>query len=52
MGGGSMNVANILKYFVKKKIVKASKKKIVELSNKVGSDIVLGLEKKKLNTIQ
>ena len=41
-----MNAANILKYFVKKKIVKTSNKKVIELSNKVGSDIALGLEKK------
>jgi len=46
MGGGSMNAANILKYFIKKKIVKTSNKKVVELSNKIGSDIALGLEKK------
>ena len=41
-----MNAANILKYFIKKKIVKISEKKVFELSNKVGSDVVLGLEKK------
>tara|TARA_Y100000590_G_scaffold387307_1_gene460712 strand:- start:18 stop:866 length:849 start_codon:yes stop_codon:yes gene_type:complete len=46
MGGGSMNAANILKYFIKKKIVKISEKKVFELSNKVGSDVALGLEKK------
>tara|TARA_B100001123_G_C15021883_1_gene911816 strand:- start:51 stop:899 length:849 start_codon:yes stop_codon:yes gene_type:complete len=46
MGGGSMNAASILKYLVKKKIVNISKKKIIEIAYKVGSDVVLGLEKK------
>tara|TARA_Y100000590_G_C15532414_1_gene943708 strand:- start:26 stop:874 length:849 start_codon:yes stop_codon:yes gene_type:complete len=46
MGGGSMNAASILKYFITKKILKISKKKVINLSNKVGSDVILGLEKK------
>ena len=43
LGGGSMNAANILKYFVKKKIIKISKKGLEEISNLIGSDVVLGL---------
>ena len=46
MGGGSMNAANILSYFVKKKIISISKKKIFELANEIGSDVPLGLERK------
>ena len=46
MGGGSMNAASVLKYFIKKKIINISNKKIQELAYKVGSDVILGLEKK------
>jgi len=46
MGGGSMNAACILKYFMKKKIVKITAKKANELAYKIGFDVVLGLEKK------
>ena len=46
MGGGSMNAASILKYLMKKKIVNISANKAKELANKVGSDVILGLEKK------
>jgi len=43
LGGGSMNAANILKYLIKKKIVKTSKKEILKISRLIGSDVVLGL---------
>jgi len=43
LGGGSMNAANILKYFVNKKIIRISKKGLEEISNLIGSDVVLGL---------
>ena len=46
MGGGSMNAASILKYFIKKKIIKISNKKVNKLAYEVGSDVILGLEKK------
>ena len=46
MGGGSMNAASVLKYLIKKKIIKISNKKALELAYKVGSDVVLGLERK------
>tara|TARA_B100001996_G_scaffold377854_1_gene361108 strand:+ start:2736 stop:3584 length:849 start_codon:yes stop_codon:yes gene_type:complete len=46
MGGGSMNASCILKHLIKKKIVNLPYKKIRELVNKIGSDVVLGLEKK------
>ena len=44
LGGGSMNAAYILKYFLKKKIIKISNKKTFEILRNVGSDVVLGLE--------
>ena len=46
MGGGSMNAASILSYFMKKRILNISNKKAKDLPYKVGSDVVLGLEKK------
>tara|TARA_A100000164_G_scaffold75738_1_gene63802 strand:- start:29 stop:874 length:846 start_codon:yes stop_codon:yes gene_type:complete len=44
LGGGSMNAANILNYFVKKKIIKVNKKKILLISRLIGSDVILGLK--------
>jgi len=46
MGGGSMNAASVLKYLIQKKIIKISNKKALEVAYKVGSDVVLGLERK------
>ena len=46
MGGGSMNAASILKYFLKKKIIKLNRKRINKIANQIGSDVILGLEKK------
>ena len=43
LGGGSMNAANILKYFIKKKIVSINKKEILKICNLVGSDVMIGL---------
>ena len=43
LGGGSMNAANILKYFVKKRIIKIPKKEIILISKLIGSDVILGL---------
>jgi len=43
LGGGSMNAASILKYFIKKKMIKAKKKEIIEIARLVGSDVILGL---------
>ena len=49
LGGGSMNAANLLRYFLKKKIIKISKKSLIEVSKLIGSDVILGL--KPVNTI-
>jgi len=46
LGGGSMNAANILRYFIKKKIIKIKKKEINEISKLIGSDVILGLNSK------
>jgi len=43
LGGGSMNAANILRYFIEKKIIKVSKKELITISKLVGSDVILGL---------
>ncbi len=43
LGGGSMNAANILKFLIKKLNIKINKKKILEIANFVGSDVVLGV---------
>ena len=48
MGGGSMNASCILKYLLKKKIIKMSNKNIIKISNFVGSDVILGLYSKNL----
>ena len=46
MGGGSMNVANILIFLIKKKFLKLSHKELNKTRYRIGSDVVLGLNKK------
>ena len=48
LGGGSMNAANILNYFIKKGLINPKKKEIAEISNSVGSDVILGHYSKNL----
>ena len=48
LGGGSMNAASIINFFVNKKLIMLNKKEIIELSNSIGSDVMLGLHSKKL----
>ena len=43
LGGGSMNAATILNFFIKKKIIKVTKIKIEKLCNSIGSDVILGI---------
>ena len=43
LGGGSMNAANILNYFLKKKIIKIKNKDIINITSLIGSDVVLGI---------
>ena len=42
LGGGSMNAASILKYFLSKKKNSTLNKNILKLSEKVGSDVKFG----------
>ena len=46
LGGGSLNAAFILNFFLKKKIIKLSKKEIFSICSQIGSDVFLGLERK------
>ena len=48
LGGGSMNAATILKFFIKKNLIKVSKKEIKELTGLIGSDVILGMYSKNL----
>ncbi len=48
LGGGSMNAANVLNFFVKKKLIKTNKKEIIKISNSIGSDVILGIYSKNL----
>ena len=43
LGGGSMNAANVLKFLVKKKIIKVSNKELFKICNEIGSDVILGM---------
>ncbi len=49
MGGGSMNAASLINYFIKKRIFKLGKKELINLANLVGSDVILGVSPK--NTV-
>ena len=46
LGGGSMNAASILNFFIKKKIIKINKKETIAISKLIGSDVILGLNPK------
>ena len=48
LGGGSMNAASVLKFLLKNKLIKLSKNEILNISNRVGSDVFLGLDRKNL----
>ena len=43
LGGGSMNAASILRYFIKKKIIIINKHQLNEVCSSIGSDVILGL---------
>jgi 4-diphosphocytidyl-2-C-methyl-D-erythritol kinase len=44
MGGGSMNAASLLNFFIKKKIIKIKKDELKKISNEIGSDVILGIK--------
>ena len=43
LGGGSMNAAFLLSYFLKRKIIKLPKKEIFNICKQIGSDVFIGL---------
>ena len=49
MGGGSMNAASLINFFIIQKILKIDKNELRKLGNKIGSDVILGI--KPTNTI-
>ena len=44
MGGGSMNAASLINFFINKKIIKIKKKELIKLTSKIGSDVILGIK--------
>ena len=46
MGGGSMNASTIIRYFKNKNIIRLTDDEINKMANLIGSDVILGLEKK------
>jgi len=48
MGGGSMNASSVLRYFVNKNKLLLNTSQILQITNKIGSDVMLGIEKKNL----
>ena len=43
LGGGSMNAANILKFFFEKRLININHQELTTISNLIGSDVILGL---------
>ncbi|MDB9811081.1 4-(cytidine 5'-diphospho)-2-C-methyl-D-erythritol kinase [Candidatus Pelagibacter sp.] len=43
MGGGSMNAASLINFFIQKRILKLKKGEIVKLANQIGTDVLLGI---------
>ena len=46
LGGGSMNAATILKFLIEKKFIRINKKKILQITKLIGSDVILGINPK------
>jgi len=46
LGGGSMNASAIIRFFIFKKNLNFSKKKLIKLTKQVGSDVQLGINNK------
>ena len=44
LGGGSMNAASLIRYFLSKKNMINDKNKLIKLSKKIGSDVNFGLK--------
>ena len=46
MGGGSMNASSLLRFFINNKKLKLNSKEIINISSKIGSDVLVGMQKK------
>ena len=44
MGGGSMNAASLINFFINQKILKITKNELKKLTNQIGSDVILGIK--------
>ena len=44
LGGGSMNAASLINFFIKRKILRLSKNELIKLTSKIGSDVILGVK--------
>ena len=49
MGGGSMNAASLINFFITKKILRIKNNELKKLTSQIGSDVILGM--KPVNTI-
>ena len=44
MGGGSMNAASLINFFINHKILKIKKSEIKNITSQIGSDVILGIK--------
>ena len=44
MGGGSMNAASLINFFIKKNILKIKKNELIRLAKQIGSDVIIGIK--------
>ena len=44
MGGGSMNAASLINFFINQKILKIKKNELIKLTSQIGSDVILGIK--------
>ena len=49
MGGGSMNAASLINFFINQKILRIKKNELKKMMSQIGSDVILGI--KPINTI-
>jgi 4-diphosphocytidyl-2-C-methyl-D-erythritol kinase len=44
MGGGSMNAASLINFFISKKMLKIKKNELIRLAKQIGSDVIIGIK--------
>jgi 4-diphosphocytidyl-2-C-methyl-D-erythritol kinase len=44
MGGGSMNAASLINFFINEKILRIKKNELIKLTGQIGSDVILGIK--------